>query len=105
MNDGESGGGVELIVHDRVHCWAKGLLSTWWRLKEVGEAWRTRRASLIAWLLSGPLVSFVTGILFNGPLSWDRIQAVGKRSDTRVRAEEDERRRRDLPFIDEPRYG
>ena len=38
LNDGESGGGVVLIVHDRVHCWARGLLSTWWRLKEVDEA-------------------------------------------------------------------
>ena len=57
---GESGGGVVLIVHDRVHCWARGLSSMWWRLKEVGKAWRDWQASLIAWLLSGPLVSFVT---------------------------------------------
>ena len=33
---GKSGGGVVLIVHGRVHCWSRGLLSTCWRLKEVG---------------------------------------------------------------------
>ena len=75
LDDGGSGGGVVLIVHDRVHCWAKGLLSTWWRAKEVGEAWRTRRASLIAWLLSGPLVSFVTlcPTLYRAPARLSRV--------------------------------
>ena len=38
MYGGKSRGGVVLIVHDRVHCWARGLLSTWWRLKEVCKA-------------------------------------------------------------------
>ena len=60
LYDGESGGGVELVVHDRVYCWARGLLSTWWRPKEVGETWRSRRGSVVTWLLSDPLVSFVT---------------------------------------------
>ena len=47
LSNGKSGGSVKLIVHDSVHCWARGLLSTWWRLKEVGKAWRGRQGLLV----------------------------------------------------------